>query len=208
MNWKEFDINDLDLENMGSWPIQIKAIFAAILLAAVVYGGHYFFISDRLQSLEQAQAEEQTLRGDFQMKYRLAANLMLYREQLKELEARFAELLKMLPSENEMPGLIDDMSYVAADAGLAIGSLEWEQEIERDFYIEFPIRMSVTGNYHEYGEFVSGVARLPRIVSLHDFKVTKSDSGGVNVEVLAKTYRFKEGAQLPNNLPKNAGSKG
>ncbi|GLP97527.1 type 4a pilus biogenesis protein PilO [Paraferrimonas sedimenticola] len=202
MNWKEIDLNDIDLENMGGWPIQIKIAFAVILLVGVLFGGNYLFISDRLDSLERAEVKEQELREDFQMKYRLAANLMLYRAQLKEMESRFSELLKMLPSENEMPGLIDDMSFVAADAGLRIDSLEWEQEIERDFYVEFPIRMSASGSYHEYGEFVSGVARLPRIVSLHDFKVTKSASGGVDVEVLAKTYRFKEGAELPKTPAK------
>jgi len=149
--------------------------------------------------MESEQKKEIELKADFETKYQLAANLKLYREQLVIMEAQFAELLKMLPSENEMPGLLDDITFAATDAGLRINSLDWEDEIERDFYIEFPIRLNVEGDYHQIGNMVSGVAKLPRIVSLHDFSISQKEGGGLSMEILAKTYRFKEGAELPKD---------
>jgi len=157
--------------------------------------------------MNNEQNKELQLREDFQNKYQLAANLKLYREQLAVMEGQFAELLKMLPSENEMPGLLDDLTFAATDAGLRIKSLNWEAEIQRDFYIEFPIKMSVTGDYHQIGNMVSGVAKLPRIVSLHDFTIKRDDSGTLTMDILAKTYRFKEGAELPPEKPANKGKK-
>ncbi|MBB1270944.1 type 4a pilus biogenesis protein PilO [Shewanella sp. SR44-3] len=205
MNLDLEQFNDIDFENIGGWPKLVKLVFAAILSALVIAGSYYLFISDAIDTLSYEQGEEIKLRQDFENKYRLAANLKLYREQLVVMEAQFAELLKMLPSENEMPGLLDDLTFVATDAGLRINSLDWEAEIERDFYIEFPIKMMVNGNYHEIGDMVSGVAKLPRIVSLHDFSIIKEESGNLSMSILAKTYRFKEGAELPKELPKAKG---
>ncbi|MCG9714415.1 type 4a pilus biogenesis protein PilO [Shewanella insulae] len=193
------EFNDIDFENIGGWPTQVKVVFAAFLAILIFVAGYFLFVSDSIDTLKREQDKEITLRDDFKAKYQLAANLKLYREQLAVMEVQFAELLKMLPSQNEMPGLLDDLTFVATDSGLGIQSLEWQEEIQRDFYIEFPISMSVTGNYHEMGHLVSGVAKLPRIVSLHDFVIRRSDSGELAMEILAKTYRFKEGAQLPKN---------
>jgi len=189
--------NDIDFENVGGWPKQVKVVFAVFLALLVFAGGYFLFVSDAVDVLKAEQRKEEQLRQDFTSKYQLAANLKLYREQLQEMEAQFAELLKMLPSENEMPGLLDDLTFVATDAGLKINSLDWEPEIPRDFYIEFPIKMSVSGDYHDMGHMVSGVAKLPRIVSLHDFVIKRTDSGQLTMDILAKTYRFKEGAELP-----------
>ncbi len=164
-------------------------------------------VSDSVDTYNAEQDKEVQLRDDFKNKYQLAANLKLYREQLATMEVQFAELLKMLPSENEMPGLLDDLTFVATDAGLRIKSLDWEPEIQRDFYIEFPIKMSVTGDYHQLGNMVSGVAKLPRIVSLHDFTIKRDDAGNLAMDILAKTYRFKEGAELPPEKPAKKGKK-
>ncbi|MBR9728119.1 type 4a pilus biogenesis protein PilO [Shewanella intestini] len=196
MNLDLDQFNDIDFENIGAWPKLVKIVFAAFLSICVIAASYYLFISDAINAMEAEQRQEQTLRDDFQTKYRLAANLKLYREQLVIMEAQFAELLKMLPSENEMPGLLDDVTFVATDSGLRINSLDWEDEIVRDFYIEFPIKMSVIGEYHELGKMVSGIAKLPRIVSLHDFVIKRTDSGQLSMDILAKTYRFKEGAEL------------
>lgn len=196
------EFNDLDFENIGGWPTQVKVVFATLLAILIFIASYFLFISDAIDTLNREQDKEITLRDDFKAKYQLAANLKLYRDQLTEMEIQFAELLKMLPSQNEMPGLLDDLTFVATDSGLGIESLEWQEEIQRDFYIEFPISMSVTGDYHEMGQLVSDVAKLPRIVSLHDFVIKRSDQGLLAMEILAKTYRFKEGAQLPKD--KNA----
>ncbi|MCE9680218.1 type 4a pilus biogenesis protein PilO [Shewanella sp. AS1] len=201
------EFNDLDFENIGGWSAQVKVVFAAFLAIIIFIASYFLFISDAVDILKAEQAKEQTLRDDFKAKYQLAANLKLYREQLAVMEVQFAELLKMLPSQNEMPGLLDDLTFVATDSGLGIKSLEWQEEIQRDFYIEFPISMSVTGNYHEMGKFVSDVAKLPRIVSLHDFVIKRSEQGMLGMEILAKTYRFKEGAELPQENNKAKGGK-
>lgn len=189
--------NDIDFENIGGWPNQVKTFFAILLAFCVFAAGYFLVIADAVDLYSAEQNKEVQLRDDFKNKYQLAANLKLYREQLAIMEVQFAELLKMLPSENEMPGLLDDLTFVATDAGLRIKSLNWEPEIQRDFYIEFPIKMSVTGDYHQLGNMVSGVAKLPRIVSLHDFTIKRDDLGNLAMDILAKTYRFKEGAELP-----------
>ena len=184
--------NDLDFENIGAWPKQVKVVFAIILAILVFIGSYFFFISDELSALERMQDKELQLREDFKLKYQMAANLKLYREQLSDMEDQFAELLKMLPSKNEMPGLLDDLTFVATDAGLKINSLDWEAPVQKDFYIELPIKVSVVGDYHEIGNMISNVAKLPRIVSLHDFVITKLPSGDLKMDIFAKTYRFKE----------------
>ncbi|QYJ78631.1 type 4a pilus biogenesis protein PilO [Shewanella acanthi] len=200
--------NDIDFENVGGWPAQVKGFFAVLLAILVFAAGYYLVISDAVDIYKAEQNKELQLREDFKSKYQLAANLKLYREQLAVMEKQFAELLKMLPSENEMPGLLDDLTFVATDAGLKINSLNWEPEIQRDFYIEFPIKMSVTGDYHQIGNMVSGVAKLPRIVSLHDFTITRDAAGNLAMDILAKTYRFKEGAELPPEKPAKKEKKG
>ncbi|MCI2963779.1 MULTISPECIES: type 4a pilus biogenesis protein PilO [Shewanella] len=199
--------NDIDFENIGGWPNQVKTFFAVLLSLCVFTAGYFLVVSDSVDTYTAEQDRELQLRDDFKNKYQLAANLKLYREQLATMEVQFAELLKMLPSENEMPGLLDDLTFVATDAGLRIKSLDWEPEIQRDFYIEFPIKMSVTGDYHQLGNMVSGVAKLPRIVSLHDFTIKRDDAGNLAMDILAKTYRFKEGAELPPEKPAKKGKK-
>ncbi|MGS0675644.1 type 4a pilus biogenesis protein PilO [Shewanella sp. 0m-4] len=204
MNLDLSQFNDIDFENIGAWPQLVKIVFAALLAVCVFIGGYFLFVSDALDTLNAEQVKEQQLKTDFKSKYQLAANLKLYREQLAIMEIQFAELLKMLPSKNEMPGLLDDITFVATDSGLNIKSLDWESEITRDFYIEFPIKIMVGGDYHELGHLVSGVAKLPRIVSLHDFVIKRNDSGELGMDILAKTYRFKEGAELPAKGKKGA----
>ncbi len=197
MNLDLDQFNDIDFENVGGWPPLVKIVFAVLLAVCIFVASYFLFISDAIDGLSKVQKEEVTLKSDFKSKYQLAANLKLYREQLAIMELQFAELLKMLPSQNEMPGLVDDITFVATDSGLKIDSLDWREEIQRDFYIEFPISMSVSGEYHELGQLVSGIAKLPRIVSLHDFVIKKTDEGTLGMEILAKTYRFKEGVSLP-----------
>ena len=197
MNLDLSQFNDIDFENIGAWPKLVKIVFAALLAVCVFVGSYFLFVADAIDALNAQQQKEQQLKSDFKSKYQLAANLKLYREQLAVMEVQFAELLKMLPSQNEMPGLLDDITFVATDAGLKIESLDWDSEIVREFYIEFPINIAVSGDYHQLGHLVSGVAKLPRIVSLHDFVIRRDDSGSLAMDILAKTYRFKEGTDLP-----------
>ncbi|WP_298775576.1 type 4a pilus biogenesis protein PilO [uncultured Shewanella sp.] len=199
----DFDqFKDVDFENVGSWPKAVKVFFALLVAMCVFVGSYFLVISNATHQLDVLQKKEDKLKLSFKNKYQLAANLEHYRKQLALMEVQFAELLKMLPSENEMPGLIDDITFVATDTGLKIKSLEWAGELQQDFYIEFPIKLSVSGDYHELGHFVSGVAKLPRIVSLHDFTLKKGTAELLEMEMLAKTYRFKEGANVQGKQKK------
>ncbi|WP_299494757.1 type 4a pilus biogenesis protein PilO [uncultured Shewanella sp.] len=193
---------DVDFENVGNWPKAVKVFFAILVMMLVCIVSYFLVISNATHQLDSMQKKEENLKASFKNKYQLAANLAHYREQLALMEVQFSELLKMLPSENEMPGLIDDVTFVATDSGLSIKSLEWGGELQQDFYIEFPIKISVSGDYHELGYFVSGVAKLPRIVSLHDFTLKKGGSKVLEMEMLAKTYRFKEGANTQDKQKK------
>lgn len=187
------ELSDLEIENIGLWPNKFKLMFALLLAIIVMIFGFFFVINDALNTFESEKEKEIQLRNDFQNKYQLAANLGLYRQQLAQIESQFSQLLEMLPSKNEMSGLLDDLTFVATNAGLKMSSLNWESEIERGFYIEFPINMSVSGNYHQIGNMVSGVAKLPRIVSLHDFVISPSGKDGeLKMDIQAKTYRFKD----------------
>mgnify|MGYP000698811559 CR=1 FL=1 len=188
-DWSKLkEINDLDFEQVAIWPREIKivvAIFCAILVASVSY---YGVISGKLPRLEAAEKQEQALRQTFEAKYRIAVNLDAYETQLSRIEADFSSMLKSLPTSNETPGLLDDITFVGTDAGLNFRLLNWQQEIAKEFYTELPIQIEVAGNYHEFGQFASNIANLPRIVTLHDFDIQRQGNL-LSLRMQAKTYR-------------------
>ena len=190
---KNFDFNDLDVNNIGSWPAAIKVVLMLLLAAAVIGGGYYFYLTSKQQNLDTVRAQEQTLRSDFEDKSFQATNLEAYRKQKEEMQATFGALLRQLPSDTEVPGLLEDITRTAIDNELAIESIELEPERATEFYIELPIRIVVEGDYHKLGSFVSGVANLSRIVTLHDFKIKPEGSPqNLNMSIEAKTYRYLE----------------
>lgn len=188
----DFDVNDLDLENMGSWPLMVKVIFAIIVAVLVSVLSYYLLIDSKIDQLNAAKQKETELKQLYQTRYSDAVNLEAYREQMKEMEQTFSFLLKQLPTTHETPGLLDDITYVGTTSGLSFIRINWEPEIEQDFYTELPIRIDVIGNYHQFGNFVSEVAKLPRIVSLHDFTIQADKDERLRFNVVAKTYRYKE----------------
>ncbi|WP_423187457.1 type 4a pilus biogenesis protein PilO [Alishewanella sp. d11] len=188
----DFDVNDLDLENMGSWPLVVKIIFALIVAILVSVLSYYLLIDSKIDQLQAATAKETELRQLYQRRYAAAVNLEAYREQMNEMEKTFSFLLKQLPTTHETPGLLDDITYVGTTSGLTFTRINWEPEVEQDFYTELPIRINVIGNYHQFGNFVSEVAKLPRIVSLHDFTIEADKDDRLRFNVVAKTYRYKE----------------
>jgi type IV pilus assembly protein PilO len=182
------EINDLDFEQVAIWPKEIKLVVGfvcAIIVGVICY---YAIISNKLPILETAKNAESELRSTFEAKYRVAVNLSAYEEQLARIEKDFSSMLKSLPTSNETPGLLDDVTYVGTDAGLSFQLLNWQQEIPKEFYTELPIQIEVAGTYHEFGEFASNVANLPRIVTLHDFEIS-SRNGQLVLSMQAKTYR-------------------
>tara|TARA_R110002124_G_scaffold138464_6_gene301898 strand:+ start:1505 stop:2122 length:618 start_codon:yes stop_codon:yes gene_type:complete len=182
------EINDLDFEQVAIWPKEIKtvvAIFCVVVVSAICY---YAIISGKLPQLDASKSKEGELRSTFESKYRIAVNLDAYEKQLVRMKSDFSSMLKTLPTSNETPGLLDDITYVGTDAGLSFKLLNWQQENPKEFYTELPIQLEVSGTYHEFGSFTSNIANLPRIVTLHDFDIT-SNKGVLNLKMQAKTYR-------------------
>lgn len=195
MKLSEIDVSDLDLENMGSWPLAVKFIFALIVAALVSVLSYYLLIDTKIDELSAAKQKETELKQTYQNRYASAVNLEAYREQMKKMEETFAVLLKQLPTTHETPGLLDDITYVGTTSGLTFLRINWEPEVEKEFYTELPIKIDVIGDYHQFGHFVSEVAKLPRIVSLHDFTIQADKDNKLKFNVVAKTYRYKESKQ-------------
>ena len=189
---KNFDWNDLqDLDTIGVWPVAVKVILVFIVFAGCLAAGYFFHIQNLQNSLQSVTAEESQLRIEFEQKAFLAANLEEYRAQTVEMEESFTELLRQLPSETEVPGLVDDVTNTGEGSGLEFANFELPEEQVQEFYIEIPINLNAVGDYHDFGTFVSGVASLDRIVTLHDFTINSRDDSFLDMSILARTYRYK-----------------
>lgn len=192
---QSFDFSELDLNNIGTWPAVVKGIVMVLAAALVVGAGYYFYVTDKQTALQQVEATELELRRDFEDKWMQAANLEAYREQKQEMEATFGALLKQLPKDTEVPGLLEDITRTALDNELRIESIKLESEQVTEFYVELPIKIAVEGTYHKLGSFVSGVANLSRIVTLHDFSIKPMNESLLVMEIDAKTYRYLDGEE-------------
>ena len=191
---QEFDVNDLDFENVGSWPLAIKIVVWIIALVAVLAAGYFYHISKLQETLQQAAQKEEQLKQEFEKKAFQAANLDAYKKQMIEMEESFGALVSQLPSDTEVPGLLEDITNKGMLNGLEFDSIQLQPEIAREFYVELPIQIQASGSYHDLGAFVSGMAGLPRIVTLHDFKIVQQASGSsiLRMNITAKTYRYKD----------------
>lgn len=202
---KQLKLNELDFNDVGSWPLPAK-MGAIILIALVlVFAGYWFDTKQQLASLEVAKNKEVELKKDFETKAHKAINLELYKQQMAEMERSFGAMLRQLPSQTEVAELLADISQTGLANGLEFDLFKPKDEIPAEFYAEMPIQVKVTGVYNEFGAFVSAVAALPRIVTLHDISISaaqgkdlkgagpSSDKGVVLVmEATAKTYRYIE----------------
>ena len=188
------ELQSLDANDVGRWPLPFRIAVIVIVFILVTGLGIYFtIIKDKAPLLERAQNEEQELRLAFENKQRKAANYDAYKAQLTQIEQSFGTMLRQLPGETEIPSLIVDISQTGLAAGLQEKLFVPQAEIPRDFYAEKPIKIRLTGGYHEIGNFVSGIAALPRIVTLHDINITPEDKNSfdnLSMEVTAKTYRY------------------
>ena len=185
------ELNQLDLNEFGEWPIPIKAV--AILLACIALGGlgYYYDTRGQLERLAGEQKTEADLRTSLAAKQQKAANLQAYRDQLAEMEQSFGAMLKQLPNRTEVAALLVDVSQTGLANGLEFELFQPENEIKREFYAELPIRIRVRGRYHDFGQFVSGLAALPRIVTIHNVQISGGDESLV-LQATVKTYRYLE----------------
>ena len=193
---RKVELSELDLNNIGSWPTAVKVIAGVLLMALILGLGYNFHISDLEAQLQQQADQEATLKEQFSTKAFQAANLETYTEQMQEMETSFGAMLRQLPSDTEVPGLLEDITRTGLGSGLEFEEIKLLPEVTQQFYIELPIQISVTGTYHDLATFVSGVASLPRIVTLHDFEVKpvdpKASNSQLRMSILAKTYRYND----------------
>ena len=192
---REFDVNDINLDNVGTLPVPIKVILSLILFAVVIAGGYYYHIKNLQQQLLAVEGQETTLKQEFERKAFQVANLDALRRQMVEMEESFGALVSQLPSDTEVPGLLEDITNKGLLNGLQISSIDLQPEVSREFYVELPIAIVASGSYHDLGAFISGMAALPRIVTLHDFVIRAQTEGGpvLDISITAKTYRYREG---------------
>ena len=188
----ELDLNDIDFDNIGSWPLVARIIACVLTLLLVLGLGYHFHLTGLQDRYDVAASKEQDLREQYRIKAFQAANLKAYREQMKEMEHSFGALVKQLPSDTEVPGLLEDITFTGRGSGLQIEEIKLQDENVSHFYIELPISIAVQGTYHDLGNFVSGVASLSRIVTLHDFEIRPGRDGQLTMNILAKTYRYND----------------
>jgi type IV pilus assembly protein PilO len=190
------ELKSLDANDIGRWPFAFRAgVIALVFVLVLGLGVYWTIIEDKAPQLTRVQEEEKTLRVTFENKQRKAANYDAYKAQLAQMEQSFGTMLRQLPGKTEIPSLIVDISQTGLAAGLQEKLFQPQGEITRDFYAEKPITISLSGGYHEIANFVSGVASLPRIVTLHDINITPDDPNdfdSLTLQVTAKTYRYLE----------------
>lgn len=196
MNLDLNQFKDLDMENVGDWPGIVKGFFTILVFAAVIGATYYFDTQHQIVQLERERKTELDLKGEFETKQRKAVNLQAYRDQMTEMCDSFRHMLRQLPTSTEIPGLIDDISQSEAYSGLEFEETKYLKERKAGFYTEKPVAITVRGDYHQLGMFVSRVSSLPRIVTLHDYTIApvKAARGAVSdkltLSITAKTYRY------------------
>lgn len=206
--------NSLDPQNMGNWPVPVKLTIYLFVLLLTLALAYFLLIRPLMDDIAVAQKQETTLLNEYKEKDSKVRNLELYQTQVMQMEETFGQLLRQLPKENEIPGLVEDINYTGVGSGVQFQNINVEKEVTREFFIELPIDINGRGDYHSFGAFVSGLAALPRIVTVHDFEITpapadktKSEVPVLNIKVQARTYRYNEQAD-PNALSNAATSAG
>ena len=214
------DLNELDFENIGSWPLVARLVAVFIVFAAVLGGGYYYFTQDKIAELEAVEAKEQPLKNEFKQKQGKAANLEAYKTQMAEMEKRFGSMLRQLPKKAEVADLLVEISQTGLSNNLEFSLFKPSAEIRKEFYAELPVNINVTGTYHDFGNFATGIAALPRIVTIHDVEMEplkankksskKEDDKPLDLEadkkltikLIAKTYRYLDQDEISSSRQK------
>jgi len=206
-----FNLNDLDLSNIARWPTAARVVVILFLMGGVIFLGYWFHTKDQIAELKETEDKEASLKVIFEKKAQQAANLEAYEQQLAEMRESFGAMLRQLPNKTQVADLLVDISQTGLASGLEFELFKPQAEQPQDFYAVLPINIRVIGTYHEFGEFVSGVAALPRIVTLHNIKISnrgKKADGLLVMDMTAKTYRYLEESERPQGKKGNAGQRG
>lgn len=203
MSMKLSDLQNIDWQRVGTWPMPVKAAAVMLISALVLGGGFYTFTQDQIAKLGKARAKESELKRSFEAKQRKAANLVPLQRQLAEIERQFGGMLRLLPNKTEIEGLLIDISKSGLASGLEFELFKPQREKPAEFYAVKPIKIKVVGTYHEFGEYISAVAALPRIVTQHNIRITPradSQSDGqlenpLTMELTARTYRYLDDSE-------------
>ena len=205
------DINDLDLSDVARWPAAARAVVILFLMGGVIFLGYWFHTKDQLAELAKVEEREVGLKVIFETKAKQAVNLEAYEKQLEEMRESFGAMLRQLPNKTEVADLLVDVSQTGLASGLEFRLFQPRSEVPREFYAELPISIQVIGNYHEFGDFVSGVAALPRIVTVHNVIINKGGKGSgglLTMNMTAKTYRYIDEEEAAINKDVKAKKKG
>ena len=186
------NLNELDLGDVARWPTAARAVVILFLMGGVIFLGYWFHTKDQLVDLKTAEDKEEGLKVIFETKAKQAANLEAYEKQLEEMRESFGAMLRQLPNQTEVADLLVDVSQTGLASGLEFELFQPRSEVPREFYAELPISIRVIGGYHEFGDFISGVAALPRIVTIHDVNISRAGKGKLGMNLTAKTYRYIE----------------
>ena len=204
---KDIDLNNLDLSSLGSWPMPVKAALIAIVSIVVLVLGYFLDTQKQLTELESSRTKEISLKKDFETKQAKAVQLDAYKKQMEEMKQSFGAMLRQLPSKTEVEDLLVDISQTGLSSGIEFQLFQPEAERQIEFYAELPIKIKMTGNYHQFGRFVSGIAALPRIVTLHNIEIKGGKDGKLAMDVQAKTYRYLDEAEISAARKREAASK-
>jgi len=188
-------LNELDFEDIGSWPALYRSVFIAFVCAIFAGAFYYYVTIPQLEQLTAAEVKEQKLKDDFKVKAALSANLEAYREQMVAINIIFDGLVNKLPSRKEIASLLDNISFIGEDNGLQFKNINWGDQKDAELSTEVPISIQVVGNYEQLGNFAADIAALPRIVVLDDLRLSKEGSDQLTLNVVAKTYRYKGGVK-------------
>lgn len=206
---KEINLNELTLDNIDQWPLPVKAGAIVIVSLLVILMGYWFIAKGNFEQYEILKNEERELKNKFELKQRQASNLMAYRDQMQKMQTRFGDMLRKLPTENEMPGLLEDISKTGTATGLSFELFAPKAEVPHDFYIEVPIEIAVVGRYHELAVFLSRVAQLDRIVTIHELVIEhapkeqqREDEMVLIMKMTAKIYRYNTPDETAENNDK------
>ena len=187
-------LNELDFKDIGNWPAAARTFIVIVLFGALLFAAYGVHHKDQLSSLDRFKSEEVQLKQTFETKQNKAANLQLYKDQLEQMKQSFGAMLRQLPDKTEVADLLVDVSQTGLANGLEFELFKPGAEQPKEFYAELPIELKIVGDYHQFGGFVSGLAALPRIVTIHDVSIVPNDEGGSKLvmQATAKTYRYLE----------------